>query len=76
MDEARYKDLLSTLDLTTNYYFSYTYDLTRTLQTNMLSHAADERRPASMFIWNWFLIEEARKIDGVRKSGEIVRLRC
>lgn len=35
--EARYRALFSSMDLTRDFYFSYTYDLTNTLQTNVLS---------------------------------------
>ena len=33
--EARYKALFSSMDLTRDFYFSYTYDLTNTLQANV-----------------------------------------
>ncbi len=35
-DEAQYKTLFQGLDLTKNFYFSYTYDLSHTLQHNMV----------------------------------------
>lgn len=34
--EKRYKSLFQSMDLTRDFYFSYTYDLTNTLQTNQL----------------------------------------
>jgi hypothetical protein len=34
--ENRYKSLFQSMDLTRDFYFSYTYDLTNTLQTNTL----------------------------------------
>ncbi|KAB7503535.1 Polyphosphoinositide phosphatase [Armadillidium nasatum] len=34
-DENKYLKLLSNIDLTSNFYFSYTYDLTNSLQYNM-----------------------------------------
>eukprot|EP01079_Euglenida_sp_SAG-EU17-18_P000949 gene949-399_t len=41
-DEARYRDMFCRLDLTQGFYFSYSYDLTRSLQTNILSWQAAE----------------------------------
>ena len=35
--ELRYQGLFQFIDLTKNFFFSYTYDLTNSLQTNMLS---------------------------------------
>lgn len=35
--ETKYKNLFSSMDLTRDFYFSYTYDLTSTLQENMRS---------------------------------------
>lgn len=34
-DEARYLQMYQMVDLTKNFYFSYSYDITRTLQANM-----------------------------------------
>lgn len=34
-DEARYLQMYQLVDLTKNFYFSYSYDITRTLQANM-----------------------------------------
>lgn len=35
--ELRYQGLYQVIDLTKNFFFSYTYDLTRSLQENFLS---------------------------------------
>ena len=40
--EAKYKALFAAMDLTRDFYFSYTYDLTNTLQTNMVGVAAED----------------------------------
>lgn len=57
-DEQRYKRLFFGIDLT-SFYFSYTYNLTRTLQHNMVmqeqSSECDEK-----FTWNWYLSEAVR----------------
>ena len=34
-DEARYAKMFASVDLTTNFYYSYSYDLTNTLQHNL-----------------------------------------
>ncbi|KAL1920313.1 uncharacterized protein VTP21DRAFT_1459 [Calcarisporiella thermophila] len=53
-DETRYMNTFRNVDITKNFYFSYTYDITRTLQNNMT-------RPADiyneMFVWNHYLLE-------------------
>lgn len=38
-DEARYLKMFHSVDLSSNFYFSYSYDLTRTLQHNMAAPA-------------------------------------
>lgn len=59
-DEARYKSLFSQLDLTKNFYFSYTYDLTRSLQFNMIHARQPRLPPKDMYVWNHFLLENFR----------------
>ncbi|VDN56626.1 unnamed protein product [Dracunculus medinensis] len=69
--EQRYVKLFQSVDLSTDFYFSYSYDISRTLQENALgcqgwsdfsgmskisSTNADQR-----FIWNAFLLEPFRK---------------
>lgn len=34
-DEQRYVKMFQSIDLSSNFYFSYSYDLTHTLQSNM-----------------------------------------
>jgi hypothetical protein len=67
-EEARYVGILNNLDLTRSFYFSYSYDVTRTLQHNImrerqalqeglaepLKHDHNE-----MFVWNHYLLEPA-----------------
>eukprot|EP01132_Coremiostelium_polycephalum_P008426 gene8426-10345_t len=72
-DETKYKGLFLGLDLTKDFYFSYTYDITRTLQFNM-SRYFHTPLPQSIqrdsqnqnrirlfyneqFTWNHFLLE-------------------
>uniref|UniRef100_F1KTV5 Polyphosphoinositide phosphatase n=1 Tax=Ascaris suum TaxID=6253 RepID=F1KTV5_ASCSU len=73
-DEQRYVKLFQSVDLTTDFYFSYTYDLSRTLQENATQTcgwpSACCKEPSSekvpfvaeqKFIWNRFLLEPLRK---------------
>ncbi|EFA81303.1 Putative sac domain-containing inositol phosphatase 3 [Heterostelium album PN500] len=63
VDETRYKGLFLGLDLTKDFFFSYTYDLTRTLQFNMtryFHHPAPKTSQIhfnEQFAWNHFLLE-------------------
>ncbi|CAJ0927665.1 unnamed protein product, partial [Mesorhabditis belari] len=65
-EEQRYVKIFQSVDLSTDFYFSYTYDLSHSLQENYLAtdwengglhkHSADSR-----FIWNSFLLEPLRQ---------------
>ncbi|KAG0210659.1 phosphatidylinositol-3,5-bisphosphate 5-phosphatase [Mortierella sp. GBA30] len=57
-DEARYLQMFQMVDLTKNFYFSYSYDITRTLQWNMTRNPTVEGRN-KMFVWNQYLLENA-----------------
>ncbi|KAJ9206727.1 hypothetical protein DTO164E3_968 [Paecilomyces variotii] len=67
-EEARYIGILNNLDLTRSFYFSYSYDITRTLQHNIcrerlnlqkgLPHTANHDHN-SMFVWNQHLLNPA-----------------
>ena len=53
--EKRYRKLLlSGLELNKDFYFSYTYNLARTLQTNLTAEAPADPFD-SMFVWNEYL---------------------
>ncbi|KAI5293315.1 phosphatidylinositol-3,5-bisphosphate 5-phosphatase [Ascosphaera acerosa] len=65
-DEARFLSIMNNLDLTRSFYFSYSYDLTRTLQFNLakareaVCRGAPEnvfRHANSMFEWNHYLLQ-------------------
>eukprot|EP01126_Amoeba_proteus_P043848 TRINITY_DN4835_c0_g1_i6.p1 TRINITY_DN4835_c0_g1~~TRINITY_DN4835_c0_g1_i6.p1 ORF type:complete len:256 (-),score=27.53 TRINITY_DN4835_c0_g1_i6:49-816(-) len=64
-EEERYKGLFFGLDLTKDFYFSYTYDLTRTLQHNMNKNNHIFGNYDLMFMWNRFLYKE---LDDFYKS--------
>ncbi|KAJ3012423.1 UNVERIFIED_CONTAM: phosphatidylinositol-3,5-bisphosphate 5-phosphatase [Siphonaria sp. JEL0065] len=53
-DEARYIQSFCQVDLTKNFYFSYTYDITNSLQQNM---TCSSPKVNTMFIWNHFLLQ-------------------
>ena len=71
--EAKYKALFQSMDMARDFYFSYTYDLTNTLQTNMSRHGAAEAEaaaaggggaaaraphaPREQFVWNQHLCQ-------------------
>ena len=67
-EEARFIGILNNLDLSRSFYFSYSYDITRTLQYNILRERqamqqgnADSylKQWNSMFIWNHHLLDPA-----------------
>lgn len=69
-EEARYIAILNNLDLTRSFYFSYSYDITRTLQVNICRErkAHPDETPHrfpldynTMFIWNHHLLNPATK---------------
>lgn len=69
-EEARFVGILNNLDLSRSFYFSYSYDITRTLQDNILrerqslddgSTSLPLRNHNSMFVWNHHLLEPASK---------------
>ncbi|KAG5952803.1 hypothetical protein E4U53_007957 [Claviceps sorghi] len=69
-NEQRFLSILNNMDLTKSFYYSYSYDITRTLQQNIKREreALDKGLPPSsdddlntMFIWNSYLLEPAIK---------------
>ncbi|KAG6003889.1 hypothetical protein E4U21_001610 [Claviceps maximensis] len=79
-NEQRFLSILNNMDLTKSFYYSYSYDITRTLQQNIkreretlskgLSPSPDDDLNA-MFIWNSYLLEPA--IKGVRAAYDWCR---
>ncbi|RUS21146.1 hypothetical protein BC937DRAFT_93466 [Endogone sp. FLAS-F59071] len=78
-DEMRYTGIFHNVDLTKNFYFSYTYDITNTLQRNMTRPppATDDTGGGvgstynGMFVWNHYLLENGFK-DLTGKSDWIL----
>lgn len=67
-EEARFLGILANLDLTRSFYFSYSYDITHTLQHNIITEreAIEKDTPFphkqdynSMFVWNSHLLQPA-----------------
>jgi phosphatidylinositol 3,5-bisphosphate 5-phosphatase len=68
-EESRYLSTLDHLDISKTFYFSYSYDITRTLQSNILRQRdlfekgqwygsnADVMNYNDMFVWNHFLLK-------------------
>ena len=61
MAEKRYRKLLLGMDLTQDFFFSYTYSVAATLQRNMTA-GAQEHRFDSIHIWNDHLSRYIRKL--------------
>jgi phosphatidylinositol 3,5-bisphosphate 5-phosphatase len=70
-EEARYIGILNVLDLSRSFYFSYSYDITRTLQHNISRERHNlQSNPSSlpthdhnpMFIWNYHLLRPATQL--------------
>jgi hypothetical protein len=69
-EEARFLGILNNLDLTRSFYFSYSYDITRTLQHNIITERAAVANGVAyphpqdhntMFVWNDYLLQPAIK---------------
>ncbi|KHG18204.1 Polyphosphoinositide phosphatase [Gossypium arboreum] len=59
-NEKRYKKLLSTVDLTKDFFFSYTYNVMHSLQRNLCRNETGEVPYETMFVWNEFLTRGIR----------------
>ncbi|VZI15504.1 unnamed protein product [Fusarium fujikuroi] len=67
-EEQRFLGILNNLDLTRSFYYSYSYDVTRTLQHNVIRERdalakgmlpPDDDDFNSMFVWNDYLLQPA-----------------
>ncbi|CAH1442399.1 unnamed protein product [Lactuca virosa] len=54
-NENRYKKLLCSVDLTKDFFFSYSYNVMHSLQKNLSSHETGQDANETMFVWNEFL---------------------
>ncbi|XP_019194226.1 PREDICTED: phosphoinositide phosphatase SAC2-like isoform X2 [Ipomoea nil] len=60
--ENRYKKLLCMVDLTKDFFFSYSYHVIRSLQKNMSDNETGQVVYETMFVWNEFLTRGIRNI--------------
>ncbi|CAJ2650030.1 phosphoinositide phosphatase SAC3-like isoform X2 [Trifolium pratense] len=59
-NENRYKKLLCTVDLTKDFFFSYSYHIMRSLQRNMCDPETGHVLYETMFVWNEYLTRGIR----------------
>ncbi|XP_057981924.1 phosphoinositide phosphatase SAC2-like isoform X2 [Malania oleifera] len=59
-NENRYKKLLCTVDLTKDFFFSYSYHVMRSLQKNLCDSETGQLLYETMFVWNEFLTRGIR----------------
>ncbi|KAG4937934.1 hypothetical protein AAZX31_16G011100 [Glycine max] len=60
-DENRYKKLLCSVDLTKDFFFSYSYNVMLSLQRNLSDHnTAGQSLYETLFVWNEFLTRGIR----------------
>ncbi|MBA0699919.1 hypothetical protein Goari_001515 [Gossypium aridum] len=60
-NDIRYKKLLCSVDLTKDFFFSYSYHVMRSLQKNLCNNDPDQVLYETMFVWNEFLTRGIRK---------------
>ncbi|KAK3413593.1 hypothetical protein EUGRSUZ_I02139 [Eucalyptus grandis] len=58
--ENRYKKLLCVVDLTKDFFFSYSYDVMRSLQKNLCDQESGQSLYDTMFVWNEYLTRGIR----------------
>lgn len=58
----RYKKLLCTVDLTKDFFFSYSYHVMCSFQKNMCEDVAEKVLYETMFVWNEFLSRGIRNL--------------
>ncbi|GAB4853691.1 actin cytoskeleton and mitosis protein [Ancistrocladus abbreviatus] len=59
-NENRYKKLMCMVDLTKDFFFSYSYHVMHTLQRNLCDHQTGQVLYETMFVWNEFLTRGIR----------------
>ncbi|XP_043719352.1 phosphoinositide phosphatase SAC3-like isoform X1 [Telopea speciosissima] len=59
-NENRYKKLLCTVDLTKDFFFSYSYHVMRSLQKNLCDNQTGQVLYETMFVWNEYLTRGIR----------------
>ncbi|KAI8324547.1 hypothetical protein GQ54DRAFT_256208, partial [Martensiomyces pterosporus] len=77
--EDKYIYTFKNVDLTKNFYYSHTYDITHTLQRNVamgttsspLGKRGEPKHYNSMFVWNYQLICNATQAVGIRPEWTV-----
>ncbi|OWM68414.1 hypothetical protein CDL15_Pgr004896 [Punica granatum] len=59
-NENRYKKLLCTVDLTKDFFFSYSYNVMQSLQKNLYNYESGPVLYETMFVWNEYLTRGIR----------------
>uniref|UniRef100_A0A1J3DP79 Phosphoinositide phosphatase SAC4 n=1 Tax=Noccaea caerulescens TaxID=107243 RepID=A0A1J3DP79_NOCCA len=59
-DDNRYKRLMCMVDLTKDFFFSYSYNIMRSFQKNICDHESGGALYKKMFVWNEFLTRGIR----------------
>ncbi|KAJ1687271.1 hypothetical protein LUZ63_018661 [Rhynchospora breviuscula] len=59
-ENSRYKRLLCTVDLTKDFFFSYSYNIMCSLQKNLCEEKSGQVLYETMFVWNEFLSRSIR----------------
>jgi hypothetical protein len=60
--ESKMVNTFQSVDLSKNFYFSYSYDITNTLQTN-LTVSPENRKWNTRFMWNHHLLAPAFDLE-------------
>ncbi|AOA60652.1 Phosphatidylinositol 3,5-bisphosphate (PtdIns[3,5]P) phosphatase [Komagataella phaffii CBS 7435] len=82
-EEARFLHTFQSIDLTKTFYFSYTYDLTNTMQKNFMSNKKEAQGlneesfnetfvHNEMFVWNSWLLNPIKEFDNVYDWFQII----
>ena len=69
--ELHYQGIYQVVDLEKDFFFSYTYDITRSLQQNVLTMASQSFPPPpfkDQYAWNYFQTRELEEITGTLSS--------
>ena len=69
--ELHYQGIYQVVDLEKDFFFSYTYDITRSLQQNVLTMATQSFPPPpfkDQYAWNYFQTRELEEITGTLSS--------
>lgn len=72
MKERRYLRTLAAVDLTRDFFFSYTYNVEASVQANLAGGTSVEERLGSMFVWNAHLMRPLVEALGAEAASRWV----